>query len=364
MPSHRILASVAALALAQVAIAQTPPTAYTVTEVTHTSDTPGAMVIYRNGSKALMDVTFPKSGDTPAHRALTLYDLTAGVTYSWYPAATPIECNAGRFSGDWGDPFVSDDEIPKAIAKGDLKPAGTENIGGIATKLYAGTISGSSIKVWLDPKDNLVMRVQLSSPGSAAVMTMVDITKVSFASPPASLFVLPPSCAGVHPAPTAAELIAAETGDTATNYVANTGLPSGNKNSCTVVLRVLRAGVMTPVTRYQAAIDFTYNVDNPPHYVSGVIDSGIETFSGGGIHEITNQIRNGVLRIDNPPAYFGLDVNLIKPHYGSSTTVIYRQCFAPQTVLLYVVKDPDNPSAGGDFLWAKSGKFATVPPAR
>jgi hypothetical protein len=26
-----------------------------------------------------------------------------------------------------------------------------------------------------------------------------------------------------------------------------------------------------------------------------------------------------------------------------------------------VVKDADNPSAGGDFLWVKSGKYATLP---
>jgi hypothetical protein len=32
-------------------------------------------------------------------------------------------------------------------------------------------------------------------------------------------------------------------------------------------------------------------------------------------------------------------------------------------VLLYVVKAPDNPSEGGDWLWDKAGKYATVPPA-
>jgi hypothetical protein len=37
--------------------------------------------------------------------------------------------------------------------------------------------------------------------------------------------------------------------------------------------------------------------------------------------------------------------------------LIHRQCFAPQTVLLYVV-NPDNPSEAG---WAKLGKYATVP---
>jgi len=46
-----------------------------------------------------------------------------------------------------------------------------------------------------------------------------------------------------------------------------------------------------------------------------------------------------MVRIDNPPAYFNLDVNLMKPGTGASEALIYRQCFAPTTVLLFVVKD-------------------------
>jgi hypothetical protein len=131
-----------------------------------------------------------------------------------------------------------------------------------------------------------------------------------------------------------------------------------------VVLRVVRAGSMAPIgTKFQVAIDTTYNVDNPPHYVFGMGQDGSQTFSGGGVHEITNQIRNGMVRIDNPPPYFNLGVNLMKPGTGAGLGLIYRQCFAPTTVLLYVVKDPDNPSEGGDWLWAKAGKYATVPPA-
>jgi hypothetical protein len=118
---------------------------------------------------------------------------------------------------------------------------------------------------------------------------------------------------------------------------------------------------MTPINRYQVAIDTTYNVDNPPHYVTGVGRDGTETFSGGGMHEITSQIRNGMLRIDNPPPYFNLDVNLINPGQGSGGGLVYRQCFAPQTVLLYVVKDRGKPSQSADTLWVKSGKYSTIP---
>ena len=77
---------------------------------------------------------------------------------------------------------------------------------------------------------------------------------------------------------------------------------------------------MTPINRkYQAAIDTTYDQKqpDPPHYEFGVGNDGTTTFSGGGLHEITDQIHNGVLRIDNPPAYFMFGVNIPTPNRGA-----------------------------------------------
>ncbi len=88
---------------------------------------------------------------------------------------------------------------------------------------------------------------------------------------------------------------------------------------------------------------------------------GSQSYSGGGVHEITNQAHNGTVKIDNPPAYFNFSVNVMKPNYGAGMGLIYRQCYRPVTVLLYVVKDPNDPLAGADWLYAKSGKFATAP---
>jgi hypothetical protein len=209
----------------------------------------------------------------------------------------------------------------------------------------------------------MVLKAQLSQAGSP-LKTVMEVTDLSLTPPAASIFAVPATCAAAAaapPPPTEAERIAAATGDSADNFV-NAIYGPGSKNSCSVVLRVVRAGAMTPiVNRLQVAIDTTYNVDNPPHYVYGMGNDGTQTFSGGGVHEITNQIHNGMVRIDNPPSYFNLAVNLMKPGTGAGEGLIYRQCFAPTTVLLYVVKDPDNPSAGGDFLWVKSGKYADVP---
>jgi hypothetical protein len=35
-------------------------------------------------------------------------------------------------------------------------------------------------------------------------------------------------------------------------------------------------------------------------------------------------------------------------------------CEDKQGIGIYVVKDPDNPSEGGDWLWAEAGKYSSV----
>jgi hypothetical protein len=338
-----------------------PPSAYTIQESAGGGGNSVTTTVYRDGPKAVLDVTYSaQTAGGRSHRSVSLYDLKEHTSYSWDPASTPPSCSAGTFSGDWGDPFAMTAELSAQIDQGKLKVTGAQIIDGILTKIYTGGEAQSSMKVWFDQKDGLVMRA-LFGPASGPMQTLVDIKKVSLAAPPAGVFVLPAACAQVHRAPTEAELIAAETGDSAANFV-NAIYGPGSKNSCTVVLRVVRAGTMAPITtKIQVAIDTSYDMEKPPHYEFGMGRDGSQSFAGGGIREITNQVRNGMVRIDNPPAYFNLGVNLMKPGTGAGMGLIYRQCFAPQTVLLYVVKNPDQPSEGGDWLWAKAGKYAAVP---
>jgi hypothetical protein len=363
MPAPRLLACLALFALATLLPAQTPPTAYTVTQGIAGESAGSTYTVYRNGAKALTDSYHPALPDgTPAHHTLTFYDLAAGTSHSWDPSIKPPSCSVGTFTGDWGDPFESTKELTDSIAKGDLKPAGAETLNGIPTKVYTGVSQGMNLKAWLDQKDGLVIRAAFGAPG-AAMTTMVDISKVSLAPPPASLFAMPAYCASVKPPPAPAELIAAETGDDGANWV-NAIYGPGSKNSCSIVVRVVAAKTMAPINRkFQAAIDTTYNQDSPtpPHYVFGVGNDGTSTYSGGGLHEITSQIRNGMIRIDNPPAYFMFGVNIPTPHHGADVGLVYRQCFGPVTNLYYVLKDPNDPGNGGDWLYAKSGKYAAVP---
>ena len=358
--SSRALVCTVLLAIASLLPAQAPPTTYTIVEALPGPGA-GTMTVYRSGTKAVIEYNHPAQADgTPASRSLSLYDLTAGSTFSWDPSGSPIACSAGTFSGDWGDPYGMTAQLKDSITKGDLKPAGTETINGIATQVYSGASGPTTIKAWLDQKDALVLRAQMGA-GGGAMQTLVDVKKVSLTAPPASFFALPQTCAGVKPPPTAADLIGDETGDSADNFV-NAIYGPGSKNSCSIVVRVVQAKTMAPFTsRWQAAIDTTYNQDspNPPSYSFGVGNDGTATFSGGGLHEITNQIRSNTLRIDNPPAYFNLSTNFIQPGRGAGTALIYRQCFAPTTTLYYVLRDSNDPGAGGDWLYAKSGKYAT-----
>jgi hypothetical protein len=361
MNASRFSASLCILALAPMLHAQAQATAYSITESVASAQAGATMTVYRNGTKALTDMYYPAAAASgPAHHTLTYYDLVANTSHSWDPSINPPSCSVGTFSGDWGDPFETTTELSAEIAKGDLKPTGTETVNGIPTRVYSGVTQGASLKAWLDQKDGLVVRATFGAPGSP-MQTLVDITKVSFAPPPPSLIAMPAYCASVKPPPTAADLIAAETGDSGANFV-NAMYGPGSKSSCSIVLRVVAAKTMAPINRkFQVAIDTTYNQDNPPHYEFGVGNDGTSTYSGGGLHEVTSQVRNGMLRIDNPPAYFNFGVNIPTPNHGADVGLIYRQCFAPVTVLYYVVKDPANPGDGGDYLYAKAGKYATVP---
>lgn len=362
MSTPKVLLCLGTLAFSTLMQAQTPPTAYTLVEAI-ASDQPGVtQTISRSGTKVLFDTFYPAQGGTAARHALMLADLVTHLTYTWDPAGKPISCSAGKVSDDWGDPFGMTAEIAKGIASGELKPAGAATIGGIPTKVYVNATPQGTVKAWFDQKDGLVIKATATS-GTNPVMTLADIRKFTIAAPAASVFALPPACAAAHPPPTPAEVIAAETGDSAGNWV-SASLASGSQNSCTVVVRVVQAKTMAPVTKkFQIAIDTSFNVNSPSPYTFGVGLDGTATYSGGGVHEVTNFVKNGTLRIPNPPPYFMLGVNIPTPHYGADLNLIYRQCFAPTTVLYRLVNDVNDPQKGGDWLWAKAGKYATVPAA-
>ncbi len=332
--------------------AQTAPTAYTVTETNGMFGDPLTITTYRDGSRAV--IHFEKSGTQ------SFYDLQAHKEFTW--AAGAGECGTATWSGDWGDPFVSSADMAAEFAKMQAKEAGAEVVNGLSTKIYKVAMPGGAgeAAAWVDPKTGLLVKFVMTAPNEAP-KTMIERTQFRAGPPPAEIFAIPASCqalADAPPVPTEAERIAAETGSDAADFVSPTmAVPS--PNSCTVLFRVVRAGSMQPIaTRIQVAVDLTLDIEHPPHYVIGVGDYA--TFAGGGLHEVTRELQNGVLRIDNAPQYFEMHVFLGKG--GDNSATLHRQCAGPQTVLLFVARNPDKQGEGGDWLWVKSGKYSTVPP--
>jgi hypothetical protein len=330
------------------------PTQYSVTVVNGMMGAPVTMRIYRDGDLVIMD--------HPDHHIRSLYNLKNHTQLGWDTQDPANGCSNGNFSGDWGDPFEASDI--DAILKTSTKPPTNDTVNGIATKVFEGVEpqSKTAIKVWREPMYGMVLKADMTPPGGATT-AIVEVKQYSLTKPPAAIFALPPACANLGPPPppppTASQRFAADTGEDGANFVDATMGPA-SPNSCTMLLRFVKAGSMQPLSNFQVALDLAYDQDHPPHYVMGPSPSGRAVFSGGHLKEYTAQIQNGVLRVPDVPASFYLEITFAN-NKGDSSGVFYRKCSGPQTVLLYVVKNPDNLNEGADWMWVKSGKFATGP---
>ena len=324
------------------------PPAYTVTQVVSMFGPAVNQIVYRSGSKALVDQT---SGSGTHTR--TLFDLQAHTSTTWDLANAAGGCSVANFSGDWGEPSFA---TPDDLAKQNLKETGAETVNGFATKVFVADTPQAKIKGWWDPQTRLLVKTEMTPP-NGPTQVISEVKKVSLTAPDASVFDLPVACAGIKAPLTEAQKIAAEMGGNPGDFVDAT-MGSISAKSCNVAFRIVRGGSMEPLTSgFQVGIDTTVDVNHPGNYTMGERADGTESFSGGGLHELTAQVRNGVLQIANPPAQFNLLAHIT--HGSDNQALIYRQCYRPQTVLLLVLgKDSSTPN---HWLWVKSGKFATVP---
>jgi hypothetical protein len=346
--------------------AQNPaePAAYTVHSTNSMMGPTTTTVTYRQGSKAVVDSTTPAQVAGGAIRLHTYYDLDKGTSYTWDPGNDAAACSAGTFSDDWGDPYTGVDDLKKQGAT----EVGAETIHGFSTRILQESMGqAGTLKAWVDTKTSMIVKAAMTPPNGPP-QTIVEVQSVDLAPPPAAVFVLPARCTSA-PAPVAAALgrmpdvdqrIAEYSGGKPTDYE-DAIYPSGVKGgSCTVVLRVVKAGSMEPVASgFQIALDMNIANEPAPHYQIGASGDGQTTFSGGGLHEVTAQIHNGVLRIQDPPEKFHVETSF--GDAGESSSDLYRQCFGPETVLLFVIKNPANLVDGTEWLWVRSGPYAAAP---
>jgi hypothetical protein len=333
------------------------PVTYSVTQLNSLVGTTLIERIWRDGSKAVIDISTPS--DQPggkATRVRTIYDLATQTTVSWDPTSPAPECGDGKYGGDWGDPFAASAEMNADLLSKKVTPSGTETVNGVSAKvLDADMGANGKAKVWLEPKYGLIMKAELTAP-NAAPRVVLQTQTLSFVKPPAGTFAVP---AGCHAIPVAApsaddEQIAAATGEPASNFTKAT-TPPATSQTCTVLFRVVQKGSMATVAGgYQIGIDRDVDDQHPADYAFGPDASGHMIVSGGHLIEMTRQMQNGVLRLDN--AGKALHIEIRVPNGGGEAT-IYRQCGAPQTTLLFVVSSLDNLNPG-QWLWVKSGKQA------
>ena len=330
------------------------PETYSVTQLNSLMGPTTIQRIWRDGSRAVIDMTTPP--DTPggkANHVRTLYDLAAHTTVSWDPAAP--ECGTGKYGGDWGDPFAASAEMSGELMT-KATPAGTETVNGVSAKVFNADMGAQGkAKVWLEPKYGLIMKAELTAPG-AAPRVVVQTQTVSFAKPPAATFALPAGCStsGTAAPSPVDEAVTAETGEPASNFSKATA-PPATSQACTVLFRMVQKGSMATVNGgYQIGLDRDVDDQHPPDYQFGPGAGGRMLVTGGHLTEVTRQMQNGALRIDNPGKAFHIEIRV--PNGGGQAT-LYRQCAGPQTTLLLVVTSLDNLSPG-DWLWVKSGKQA------
>jgi len=314
------------LATAAIACAQNtaPPLAYTLVQQNSLFGPDTTTRIYRDGSKAAMDIVHPLV--QPSTHTRSIVDLQAQTSIGWDATQPAPECGHSTFKGNWGDPFVTAAGIMDDINKQHPTPAGTETVNGVSTKVSEFVMEGTSgkSKVWVDPKYGMIMRILMAQPNGPPKVVF-ETTQMTFAAPPPATFV--PACKDAAPGPTDEDKIAAITGGPGSDYAfANKGDPTGG--GCMVLFHVVRAGSMTPVT------------------------SGFQVFVDG--KQIT-VLPNGLTRLLNMPKQFIMDVRVPS---GGATAPIFRQCNKPQTTLLLVAKNWDKLGEGADWLWVKSGKLA------
>jgi hypothetical protein len=300
------------------------------------------VTVERDGERALVDRAMPGGAHTR-----TLYDLAQGTRVSWTQPNPAGSCVRAAFAGDWGDPFAS------TVFNGmDTHFAGNAVLRGVNTNIMEGpAASGGTARAWFDANTNLLLRAVETGAGGGA-STLVELTTLDRATPPAAAFAVPAACA----APASAEALRARlfSGRAAEFTPANVAPENPGSESCTVLVRVVLAGSLAPLTRgFQAAVDLGLDTAHPPAYDIEVTPEGHATFAGGQLHEVTGEFRSGTLRLEHAPAEFEVDAEFGAA--GSAHALVRRQCPAPETTLLLVVRDPAAPEDGAAWVWARHG---------
>jgi hypothetical protein len=344
-----VLTSVAAPAIAESAPA---PPAYALTQVMQLGPKV-TTVTYRDGAVAVID--------HPDTHERSYLDLAAGRTFGWTTTSADPDCSTGTFSGNWGDPFGSDNMAGEMMKLGP-KATGVETVNGIRSNVWEATSpDAGKVRMWIDAAYGEVVKWVSVGP-DAKTTTLLEVKSLTVGKPPHAIFAMPRSCAAAASQPlppTDAQRIAALTASAPGTYVSASASSSrASSESCSVQFSVVQPTTLAPIAMaYRVAVDASYDPDHPPAYSIGLdaANPGKPFFSGGGLREVTGQVKSGVVSIPNPSNMFSIELAFAgDAGFGSAT--VYRQCGGKSTArLLYVLKNPAKPSDGGEWVWGPRG---------
>jgi hypothetical protein len=161
-----------------------------------------------------------------------------------------------------------------------------------------------------------------------------------------------------EPTPAAPSLLPVDTSWTASNpqnFSKATSGP-GTRDDCSVLLKIVKAGTMEPITAgVQVGIGSGNAAEHLIQYGQGALS---HTGVLRGMYEILPSVRDGAFRIGHVPMEFTLATSFGVA--GNLRSIVYLQCFAPETTLLLVVRNPARIADGAQLLWVKTGQYASI----
>ena len=358
--------ALAVFGIALAAQAPVEPPGYAVTMHVQMAGAGAVTKTYRLGSKILVDQTIPRGEmeeDPHRTRIRTLFNLDTKQSISWDPVDESVPCKRSNFTADdWEDPFAGG----AVLADPEVRHAGKATIHGFATTILESTDDRIlAIREWVDPQTGLILKAQLFSPQEGKTKPFSEVTDVSLAAPPASVFEVPERCSVFAVVPETRKQPEAGSKETGSlgKWTWNAMIGPASKDSCTMLFRVMGLSGKdwnTPITKgIQVAVDLAVASESAPHYGARLDETGHAIFSGGQLHEIQQEASSGMYRVDNVPEQFVIDVEFGRN--GSAAARVYRQCSEPQTVLQYHAF-PEDIQKGGMWEWVKPGLYPSLYP--
>lgn len=176
-----------------------PPKAYSLTD-NNSLMKPETVKIYRDDNRVMTDVFVPPSASVPhAIHTRSVLDLQTHKQFSWDPTDSSVPCTSaivGDEPGDWsGNPFDWRSElVPADLSPYHPRDLGTETVAGLKVKVTEATQpNGSKIRIWVDEKYGLLVKMAGHEPGKP-FETALEVTQFSVGKPPAATFDLPKGC--------------------------------------------------------------------------------------------------------------------------------------------------------------------------